>query len=117
MNERIVLRDLFGPGQDFSRFEWQPFRAGVEAVRLYGGEPGAPTAALLRYAPGASIPRHHHTGYEHIVVLQGSQRDEHAAYGTGSCLIHGSETAHSVASDEGCIVLAIWQAPVRFEDE
>jgi anti-sigma factor ChrR (cupin superfamily) len=117
MSDRIVMRDLFGPGQDFSRFTWEPFRPGVEAVRLYGGAPGAPSAALLRYAPGATIPRHHHTGYEHIVVLSGSQRDEHGRYEAGSCLIHADDTAHTVASDDGCVVLAIWQSPVRFEGE
>ena len=113
---RIVLRDLFGPAQDFSKLPWQPFRPGVEQVRIYGeGREGQATAALLRYAPGASIPTHTHTGYEHIVVLAGSQRDERASYGAGTCLIHAEDTAHTVASDEGCVVLAIWQSPVRFE--
>jgi anti-sigma factor ChrR (cupin superfamily) len=87
-------------------------------MRLYGGpespDPAGPTAALLRYAPGSAIPHHFHPAYEHIIVLQGSQRDERDSYGAGACLIHGQDTGHTVASDEGCVVLAIWNAPVRF---
>jgi anti-sigma factor ChrR (cupin superfamily) len=70
----------------------------------------------LRYAPGASIPHHAHTGYEHIVVLHGSQRDERGTYESGTCLIHGEDTGHVVASDEGCVVLAVWLSPVRFAE-
>ena len=118
MSERIVLRDLFGPTQDFSKLAWKPFRSGVDIVRIYGdGEGSGASAALLRYAPGARIPTHAHTGYEHIVVLAGSQRDEDGTYNTGTCLIHGDGTTHTVASDDGCIVLAIWQSPVRFVEQ
>ena len=48
---------------------FEPFREGVEIHRLADG-PAA--AALLRYAPGASVPRHRHTGLETILVLTGS---------------------------------------------
>jgi anti-sigma factor ChrR (cupin superfamily) len=112
---RIVLRDLFGPDQDFSRLSWQSFRPGIEIVRLYGSGDAGPSAALLRYAPGARLPAHQHVDYEHIVVLSGSQRDDHDRYDAGSCLIHGPGTSHQVASDQGCVVLAIWNAPVAFE--
>jgi len=116
--QRIVLGNLFGPTQDFSRLAWEPFHPGIEIVRIYGGPdsatPNGPSAALLRYAPGASVPHHAHTGYEHIVVLQGSQRDERGSYTQGTCLIHAEGTGHTVASDEGCVVLAVWQAPVAF---
>jgi len=112
---RIALRELFGASQDFSAFAWQPFRPGVEICRLYGGDGGGASAALLRYAAGARIERHEHVDYEHIIVLAGSQRDEHASYPAGSLLIHGAGTGHSVVSDEGCVVLAIWNSPVVFD--
>lgn len=113
-NSRILLRDLFGPAQDFAGYAWEPFREGVEIARIYGDGTSGPAAALLRYAPGAQVPPHGHTGFEHILVLQGSQRDERGTYGPGSCLIHGEGTAHSVASPEGCVVLAFWYSPVAF---
>ena len=68
-------------------------------------------AALLRYAPGARLEPHAHVAYEHIVVLAGSQRDERGEYTQGTCVISGEGTGHAVASDEGCIVLAIRNAP------
>ncbi|HMI91082.1 MAG TPA: cupin domain-containing protein [Polyangiales bacterium] len=113
-SSRVVLRDLFGAEQDFSAFVWQPFRDGVEIARIYGDGLAGPSAALLRYAPGAQLPPHRHVDYEQIIVLSGSQRDEHGSYRAGTCLIHGPETGHQVASDEGCVVLAIWNSPVVF---
>ncbi|HEX7477044.1 MAG TPA: cupin domain-containing protein [Polyangiales bacterium] len=117
MNEqRLVLAHLFGDGQSFDDMQWQPMRPGIEIARLYGDGSWGPSAALLRYAKGARLPRHRHTGYEHIFVLRGSQRDENGTYPAGSCLIHGEHTAHSVTSDDGCVVLAVWQGPVLFLD-
>ena len=60
--------------------DWAPFRSGVSIRWLYQTHPGGPAAALLRYEPGAAVPLHEHLGYEHIVVLQGSQSDERGHY-------------------------------------
>ena len=115
MNDpRTLLTQLFGPAQDFSEYAWQPFREGVEIHRIYGEGSQGPAAALLRYARGARVPAHEHTGFEHIVVLSGSQRDANGSYGPGSCLIHAAGTRHEVVSDDGCVVLAFWYAPVAF---
>jgi anti-sigma factor ChrR (cupin superfamily) len=110
---RIVLQDLMGSAR-LDAVSWQPFRPGIEIARLYGDSEHGPAAALLRYAPGASVPRHEHTGYEHILVLEGEQSDERASYPAGTCVIHAPGSAHGVHSEHGCIVLAIWSAPVRF---
>jgi anti-sigma factor ChrR (cupin superfamily) len=93
---------------------WAPFREGVEIYRLQGTESGGASSALLRYAPGASVPRHEHTGIEHVLVLSGSQRDERGHYPAGTLVINEPGSSHSVNSDEGCVVLVIWQAPVKF---
>jgi anti-sigma factor ChrR (cupin superfamily) len=110
----MLLRQLFGPGQDFSKYAWQPFREGVEIHRIYGDGKQGSAAALLRYAPGARVPSHEHTGFEHIIVLQGSQRDANGRYEAGSCVVHAAGTGHAVISDEGCVVLAIWLSPIAF---
>lgn len=118
MAERILLRDLFGalPSRDWSALPWQPFRPGIELVRVYGdGQDGGPSAALLRYAPGTHLAPHTHVAYEHVVVLAGTQSDEHGTYQAGSVLIHGAGTRHTVRSETGCVVLAIWNAPVCFD--
>jgi anti-sigma factor ChrR (cupin superfamily) len=113
IEQRLLLTDLFGPNQDFSQYPWQPFRPGVEIHRIYGAADG-PSAALLRYAAGAHVPSHHHTGFEHIIVLAGSQRDADGVYEVGSCLMHSAGTTHDIFSDQGCVVLALWASPVVF---
>jgi len=107
---------LFTQPFDASRFTWQPFRPGVEMCTLYGGAPDAPAAALLRYAPHASVPPHVHRGYEHILILSGSQRDDNGSYETGTLLISEPGTQHRVSSDQGCVVLAIWERPVEMQE-
>lgn len=110
---RLAISGLFGNGTDYDKFEWRFFREGVDMARLYGSAQAGPSAALLRYAPGASVPVHLHRGIEHILVLSGAQRDEDGVYEAGSLLIHGPDTMHSVASEHGCIALAIWLEPVE----
>lgn len=111
--ERLSIKNLWGPSADWSRFPWQPFREGVEIARLYETPDEGPSMALLRYAPGASVPKHIHHGMEHILVLEGGQRDEGGEHTVGSILVHGPDTSHSVSSEQGCVVLAIWERPVE----
>jgi anti-sigma factor ChrR (cupin superfamily) len=91
--------------------EWQSAWPGVDRRVLYEIE-GSSSAALLRYAPGAHSPRHRHRGLEHIYVLSGSQRDERGTYQTGTLIVNAPDTEHRVTSDEGCVVLVIWQQPI-----
>lgn len=109
----LEIAGLWGAGTDWTRFAWQPFREGVELARLYGEADQGPSMALLRYAPGAAVPKHIHHGLEHIIVLSGSQRDDHGLHEAGSILVHGPETSHTVSSEMGCVVLAIWERPVE----
>jgi len=51
---------------------------------------------------------------EYIHVLSGSQQDEKGIYPAGTVVINRTGSKHSVASPEGCVVLAIWEVPVRF---
>ena len=95
---------------------WEPFRPGVEIRRLYGsGGPDESSAALLRYAPGGVVPSHAHEGHEHILVLSGEQSDEHGTYGEGTLIVNPPGSRHRVTSQNGCIVLVIWERPVRFD--
>ncbi len=93
---------------------FQPFRHGVEICPLCDGYP---SVALLRYAPGASVPRHRHAGMETILVLEGAQSDEHGDYAAGALVINPEGSIHSVWSTPGCVVLIQWQRPVEFVGE
>ena len=59
---------------------------------------------------------HEHIGYEHVLILAGSQRDHSGVFKAGSFVINSRGTRHAVVSDDGCIVLAIYEKPVRFLD-
>jgi anti-sigma factor ChrR (cupin superfamily) len=116
---RLVLRDLFAGFDPKGLGDFVPLRPGVSILPLYGTPTrpsGGPAAALLRYQPGASVPAHQHPGYEHIFVLEGSQQDERGVYGPGTCLISPPGSHHTVTSESGCLVLAIWNQPVEMLD-
>jgi len=111
-----ILHDLFSEEALTSR-EWEPFRPGIDIHWIYRAPEGA-SAALLKYASGASLGRHTHVGYEHILVLRGSQIDENGEHERGTLLIHPAGTSHSIHSPNGCIVLAIWEKSAHlFHDE
>lgn len=108
-------RDANSPGVQprFADLAWEPFRPGVEIYHLYQEPTPGPAAALLRYEPGASVPWHEHGGYEHIVVLSGSQVDAQGEHGAGTLVINPPGSRHCVSSPAGCVVLIIWEKPVQ----
>jgi anti-sigma factor ChrR (cupin superfamily) len=111
---RLVLQLL---PDALERRDFRPMREGVEIAELYKDERSGASAALLRYSPGARVPRHEHPGYEHILVLEGSQRDEHGEYTAGTFVVNPPGTSHSVESPSGCLVLIVWQQPIHFVSE
>lgn len=114
-SDRVVkLNDLFQVSGWQHKLPWKHFQPGVDIYRLYENGEQGPTAALLRFQPGARVPPHEHTGYEHIFVLSGSQVDENSEAETGSLIINPPGTSHGILSKTGCIVLAIYERPVKF---
>ena len=99
--------------EDIASLRFQDLRPGVEIHVLHDASDGA-RAAILRYAPGASVPAHRHEGYEYIYVLDGAQSDEWGSYSAGTFVINEPDMTHRVSSATGCVVLIIWQRPVTF---
>lgn len=112
MYNHILLRDLMG--MDYDTLEWKYFRDGISIYQIYQSSDSEASAALLKYENGASAPNHEHLGYEHIFVLEGSQQDERDIYKAGDLVINLPGTTHSIISTYGCVVLAIWEKPVKF---
>jgi anti-sigma factor ChrR (cupin superfamily) len=110
----FTLEDLFQISEWEHTLPWTPFMDGIDIYRLYGDGTSGPTTALMRFHPGARVPPHEHTGYEHILVLSGSQVDENSRAGAGTLIVNPPQTRHSVLSETGCIVLAIYERPVAF---
>lgn len=84
---------------------WVERRPGVHWKVLW--EEGDRKAVLMRYDPGATIPRHRHLGDEQIFVLDGGVSDD-----TGTCTkdnyaLRPPGCVHSVTSRDGALVLAI----------
>jgi quercetin dioxygenase-like cupin family protein len=110
----LTLKDLFQISGWQQKLPWKRFYEGVDIYRLYGDGEIGPTAALLRFRPGGRVPMHEHTGYEHIFVLAGSQVDENTRAESGMLIINPPGTSHSILSEAGCIILAIYENPVKF---
>lgn len=111
----LILKDLL-VAANFEKLNWEPFREGIEIYRLYAA-PGGASAAVLRYAPGAMLPRHVHVGFEQIMVLRGSQIDDAGEHHAGTCVVYPPGSSHAVRSAAGCVVLVTWERPVRFLPE
>lgn len=116
MNNNLVWTDLINSDFDGPDFNWQAFREGVDVLPLYGAPSQGCSSALLRYQPGASVPRHLHVGLEFLFILRGSQSDERGEYHKGTFLVNPPDTSHAIVSREGCVVLAVWEKPVKFID-
>ncbi|HVY70954.1 MAG TPA: cupin domain-containing protein [Verrucomicrobiae bacterium] len=110
----LKLADLHRISEWQHQLAWKPFQDGVEVFRLYGDGETGPTAALLRFRPGGRVQLHEHTGFEHVLVLSGGQVDENSRAVEGDLIINPPGTCHSIWSEHGCIVLAIYEKPVKF---
>ena len=84
----IELKEVFNILQHEDHIPWMYFRDGVDIHRFYGDGVTGPTAALIRFRKEARVPMHMHTGWEHILVLSGSQRDQNGIIGPGTLRIH-----------------------------
>ncbi len=112
---QIVLTDLLKRAHQLKdEHTWGPFHPGIDIQWLYKTGPDGPQAALLRYQPGASAPLHEHTGYEHVLTLDGDEYDHLGHYPAGTLAINPPGSRHEVHSDHGCVVLIVWEKPVRF---
>jgi anti-sigma factor ChrR (cupin superfamily) len=112
----IRLHDLFRIAEWQEKLRWEALYDGVDIYRLYDDGGHGARAALLRYRPGGRVPPHEHLGFEHILVLAGEQTDEAATATAGTLTISPPGTHHGVSSETGCIVLAIYEKPVRIRD-
>lgn len=113
-SETLVIHQVFDVAQLLASRQWQPLREGVNISLIYDDGEGGARAAFLHYLPGAVVDAHQHEGYEHILILDGGQADETREYQRGDFTVQPPGSRHRVVSAEGCVVLAIWEKPVRF---
>lgn len=90
---------------------WVERRPGVHGKILW--EEGSRQALLVRYSPGAVIPRHRHIGDEQIWVLEGSVSDDTGTCAAGGYARRPPGCVHRVTSEAGALVLAIVSGPTE----
>ncbi|KAF0811305.1 hypothetical protein IGB42_04238 [Andreprevotia sp. IGB-42] len=112
---KLKIGDVELPDIDF--VPYQPgLRENVDIHLLFDNtrdDPQGSDAALIRYQPGAYVPRHLHMGYEMVLVLQGEYVENDILYRPGSLIIRAPGTTHEMRSDVGCTILAMRDIPVK----
>lgn len=65
-----------------------------------------PDMAILRYGPGAFVALHQHMGHELVLVLQGDYIENGVTFLPGSLIVRAPGSYHTMASINGCTILA-----------
>lgn len=122
MNDSTLIHGLLKMATAQHQLDWKPHaadqRRGAEIVRLYDARDAqnrGPAAALLRYKPGAVVPRHLHPGYELIFVLDGVLTNDTGDHPPGTLEICPPGSSHTLRSKDGCVFLVIWEQPVQIQ--
>ncbi len=113
------FENLFDLAELDQRLLFQPMnvdgRVGVEIIPLYDtrdDEADGAAAAIVRYKPGAVVPRHIHGGYEIIFVLEGTLVNDTGAHRRGALEVYPPGSSHRLESPAGCVFLVVWDKPV-----
>ncbi len=100
--------------------EFQPYqkgiREGVDIAVIFDetvNDPKGADMAFLRYKAGAYVPGHVHMGFESVLVLQGDYIENGKIFPPGSLVVRAPGTCHSMASQNGCVILASRYQPVK----
>ena len=102
---------------------WQPYtkngRTNVDIVELFdatASDSSGAKAAILRYRAGAVVPRHVHTGYEFVLVLDGELVNDTGTHRSGTLEVYPPGSSHRLESPGGCTFLVVWAKPVAVSD-
>ena len=107
------------PGLVFLDPSRLPFRAtrhaGISIVFLHSDDATGRASVLIRMAPGAGYPAHHHIGPEELFILQGGYRDEAGTHVAGDYVRYEAGTSHHPVALPGpaCIFFAIAHEGIR----
>ncbi|NQV91999.1 cupin domain-containing protein [Candidatus Woesearchaeota archaeon] len=94
-----------------NNIEWQAFQPGVEIKHLH--EHQKAKIVMIKFSPGAKVPKHEHEGGEEIYVLDGTLIDEEGTYTKGAYLYNPPKSTHTTHSPEGCTLLVTWFGKVN----
>ena len=102
---------------DVAGVPWTATRfPGVEAKVLMENKATGMSTVLMRWAPGARLPRHEHVEIEQTFVLEGSFADHAGVCTAGNYVWRRAGSRHDAWTDEGCLMLAFFIKPNTFFD-
>ena len=87
---------------------------GVEAKTLLIDKETGLLTALIRMAPGASLPDHEHVLIEQTFMIEGALVDEEGACTAGNFVWRRAGSVHEAWSPDGCVGLGIFERPNEF---
>lgn len=95
------------------QLSWTQRLPGVFWKVLWEDPDGPHKAILMRYEPGATIPRHRHVGDEQIFVIEGSVADDTGACAAGNYARRPPGCVHTVTSPRGALVFVVTSGPTE----
>lgn len=96
---------------------WTPTRfKGVEMKVLMEDKETGLSTALVRFAPGATLPDHEHVELEQTFVLEGSLEDHEGAASVGNYVWRPAGSRHDARAPNGCLALSFFLRPNKFFD-
>lgn len=100
--------------RNYENLQWEKVTKNISKATVAMNDPRF-QVELLKFAPRAKIPKHTHSGSEYTLVLEGDFSDKDGTYRTGEFIVNDSSVEHQpLAGDEGCVCLAITDAPLKF---
>lgn len=95
---------------DRSAYAWTEVGPGLKLHQVSEDPARGVKRCLVWGTPGASTPRHGHTGDEVILVIEGRLKDDRGAYGPGDICRSTSADVHQehVVGDGDCVCFVVY---------
>lgn len=92
---------------DLNSIAWADMLPGVQGKRVWADKATNRVAMFIRFAPGASLPRHAHEGDELVYVLEGCVADDYGELTAGCVGYRPNGCTHTVRSPSGATAFAV----------
>lgn len=103
---------------DVADLPWTPTRfKGVDMKILMEDKETGISTALVRFAPGATLPDHEHVELEQTYVLEGSLEDHEGVATAGNYVWRPAGSRHDAHAPKGCLALSFFLRPNKFFDK
>ena len=98
---------------DVHAMNWMQLAPDVRCKVLYRDESTGLSCVLFNFAPGATTPRHVHTGLECTYVIEGSLEDHDSVISAGNFAVRRAGSVHQARAPQGSLHIAFFTGPVK----